>query len=49
MLQMQTLELHVYFAFSSTCHVAQKDLLYNWIIFIEIDFLYACDIMYDFL
>ena len=29
MLQMQTLELHVYFAFLSTCLVARKVLLYN--------------------
>ena len=40
MLQMQTLELHVYFAFLSTSLVARKVLLYNWINFIEIDFLY---------
>ena len=29
MLQMQTLELHVYYAFLSTCLVARKVLLYN--------------------
>ena len=49
MLEMKTFELHVHFAFSSTFHVALKILLYNWIIIIEIDFLYACDIMFKFL
>ena len=46
MLQMKTFELHVNLAFSRTFHVARKMLLYNRIIIIEIDFLYACD-MYN--
>ena len=49
MLQMNTSELHVHFAFSSTFHVARKVLLYNCIIIVEIDLLRACDIMYKFL
>ena len=36
-------------AFSSTFHLALKVFLYNLIIIIEIDFLYACDTMYKFL
>ena len=48
MLQMQSRELHMHFAFFSTFHVAEEILLYTWIIVTEFECEYAFDFMYKF-
>ena len=45
MLQMQSRELHMHFAFLSTSHVASGILLYTWIIITE----FKCDTAFDFM
>ena len=48
MLQKQSLELQVQFAFLSSFHVARGVLLYTWIIITEFGCYSACDFMYKF-
>ena len=48
LLQMQSGELHVHFAFLSTLNIARGILMYTWIIITETECDNAFDVMYTF-